>query len=176
MQQRGVHVLTITFNQMLAALPPLLLLLLGVETPLRRAAAACSSRRAQQLVVRRGPLRPRRRRQDEQQRRKRRYAIPAASAATCLAACLPLTPLTPPAVFEVNLGDFATAHAEAAEELPSLSVLVPPYYLAPVGAFFLLLAALHSGSPTRCAPAPSYCASVHPLEFLASASLGIGRR
>ena len=74
-------------------------------------------------------------------------------AATCLAACrLPLTPLTPPAA---RAAQVRLALTQKLMKSFHLSVLESQYYLAPVGAFFLLLAALPSELPTRCAPAPS---------------------
>ena len=54
-----------------------------------------------------------------------------------------------------------------------LSVLESQYYLAPVGAFFLLLAALPSELPHALRTGALVVVADHPLEFLASASLGV---
>ena len=54
-----------------------------------------------------------------------------------------------------------------------LSVLESQYYLAPVGAFFLLLAALPSELPHALRTGALEIVADHPLEFLASASLGV---
>ena len=168
--------LTITFNQMLAALTPsvtlLLLYLLGVETPTRRTSAAVvlisagcfissygeghfdlvgvgfrSMGIVSEAVCQSGRLQP----------------PPLAAAA-----CHPHRSRRPPRAPQVRL-----ALTQKLLKSFHLSVLESQYYLAPVGAFFLLLAACAAELPRALRTGALSVVADHPLEFLASSVLGV---
>ena len=138
--------LTITFNQMLAALTPsvtlLLLYLLGVETPTRRTSAAV-------VLI----------------------------SAGCFISSYGEGHFDLVGVGFRSMGIVSEAVRLVLTQklLKSfhLSVLESQYYLAPVGAFFLLLAALPSELPHALRTGALVVVADHPLEFLASASLGV---
>ena len=168
--------LTITFNQMLAALTPsvtlLLLYLLGVETPTRRTSAAVVLISAGCFISSYGEGHF-----DLVGVGFRSMGI--VSEAVCQsgrlqppAACLPLAAAChsrrPPRAPQVRL-----ALTQKLLKSFHLSVLESQYYLAPVGAFFLLLAALPSELPHALRTGALEIVGDHPLEFLASASLGV---
>ena len=167
--------LTITFNQMLAALTPsvtlLLLYLLGVETPTRRTSAAVVLISAGCFISSYGEGHF-----DLVGVGFRSMGI--VSEAVCqsghcsrqppAAACRPHRSRRPPRAPQVRL-----ALTQKLLKSFHLSVLESQYYLAPVGAFFLLLAALPSELPHALRTGALVVVADHPLEFLASASLGV---
>ena len=159
--------LTITFNQMLAALTPsvtlLLLYLLGVETPTRRTSAAVVLISAGCFISSYGEGHF-----DLVGVGFRSMGIVSEAVCRRQLAAAACHSHRPPRAPQVRL-----ALTQKLLKSFHLSVLESQYYLAPVGAFFLLLAALPSELPHALRTGALEIVADHPLEFLASASLGV---